>query len=153
MGKSHRSKLQAALDAGARNQYAALCYRVDKNRTQVLLITSRGTRRWILPKGWPMTDKSPAEAAAQEAWEEAGVAGKLIDRNLGFYTYDKLMESGKIVPCIAMVYPIAVKNLADDYPEMDERRRKWFSPKKAATLVHEPELARLLLNFDASKLG
>lgn len=152
MGKEFPSRIRAAIDAGAINQYAALCYRTDGNRTRILLITSRGTQRWIVPKGWLIPGLSPAETAAREAWEEAGVRGKLIDRNLGFYTYNKLMNSGKTRPCVAMVFPISVKRLDGRFPERDQRRRKWFSPKKAAARVQETELARILRNFDPTKL-
>lgn len=152
MGKEFPSRIRAAIEAGAINQYAALCFRTDGNQTRILLITSRGTKRWILPKGWPISGLSSAETAAREAWEEAGVQGKLLDRNLGFYTYEKQMNSGKTKPCVAMVFPIAVKRLATQFPERGQRQRKWFSPKKAATRVQEPELARMLRNFDPAKL-
>lgn len=152
MGKEHSSRIRAAVDAGAMTQYAALCYRREADRTRVLLITSRGTGRWILPKGWQIPALSAAKTAAQEAWEEAGVEGRLNSRVLGFYSYDKLLDNGKIRPCIAMVFPIEVKRLATQFPERDERRRKWFSPRKAAARVQEPELARLLRNFDPGKL-
>jgi 8-oxo-dGTP pyrophosphatase MutT (NUDIX family) len=66
-----------------RTQFAALCYRVVKKKVKVLVISSRGTGRWIVPKGWPMDGKTPADAALQEAWEEAGVIGKVVSA-LGF---------------------------------------------------------------------
>jgi len=68
-----------------RTQFAALCYRVRQGRTEVLSITSRNTGRWIAPKGWPMQDCTPAQSAAEEAWEEAGVIGKGLDRCLGLF--------------------------------------------------------------------
>lgn len=137
---------------GVRTQYAALCYRVNNDKVEVLLITSRGTGRWILPKGWPIDGKSPAESAAQEAWEEAGVIGKLSERCLGLFAYVKEREEEDDLPCVAMVYPVKVRRLASDYPEEKERRRKWFSPKKAAQKVAEPELARILAEFDPRAL-
>lgn len=139
-------------DFGAWTQYAALCYRKKGRKVEVLLITSRGTGRWILPKGWPMFRKSPAEAAAREAWEEAGVVGTPKETYIGLYSYTKVISAKKARPCVALVYPVKVKELADKYPEKRERKRAWFSPKKAAKRVAEPELARLLRDFDPKKL-
>lgn len=136
-----------------RSQFAALCYRERGGKTEVLLITSRGTGRWILPKGWPMTGLTPAEAAMQEAWEEAGVEGEVEDQCLGLYSYLKIVEDGPDLPCVVMVYPVGVKSLARDFPELKERKRKWFSPKKAAERVAEPELARMLRDFDPRRLS
>lgn len=130
-----------------RTQFSALCYRVKNDKVQVLLVTSRGTGRWILPKGWPIAGQSPSDAAATEAWEEAGAKGKIDGRPLGMYTYVK--EKGEeSLPCAVMVYALKVKKTKVDYPEAKERRRKWVSLKKAAKLVNSPELARMLMNFD-----
>lgn len=131
-----------------RSQFAALCYRLSGNKPQILLITSRGTGRWIVPKGWPMDGMTPAECAGQEAWEEAGVIGRAHDQCLGLYSYNKMADSKDGFPCVAMVYPVRVKRIARDFPEKGQRRRKWFSQKKAAALVVEPELARILRDFD-----
>lgn len=136
-------------------QYAALCFRVRKKKLQVLMITSRRNKRWVLTKGWPMDGKSGAEAAAQEAWEEAGVRGKIGDNSIGIYTYIKQAEKKAEVdqPCAVMVYPLKVKSVAGKYPEKGQRVRKWMSCKKAARKVWEPELAELLrgLSEDALK--
>jgi 8-oxo-dGTP pyrophosphatase MutT (NUDIX family) len=132
----------------ARTQFAALCYRVKKDKVQVLLVTSRGARRWIVPKGWPMEGKTPAASARQEAWEEAGVIGKADGSCLGVYSYAKDVGEAGDLPCLAMLYPVAVKSLAKKFPEKGQRRRRWVSRKKAARLVAEPELARMILDFD-----
>ncbi|MDQ2093008.1 NUDIX hydrolase [Rhodalgimonas zhirmunskyi] len=131
-----------------RAQFAALCWRVKNGKPQILLITSRGTNRWILPKGWPESGMTPGQAALQEAWEEAGVRGRASEISVGVFSYMKKLEKGVQFPCVALVYPIRVKQMADDYPEAGERRRKWFSPKKAAARVSEPDLKHLLLHFD-----
>ena len=133
-------------------QVAALCYRGKGAEKEVLLITSRGTGRWILPKGWPMVGKNSAEAAAQEAWEEAGVKGKAFERCLGIYSYNKFIGLERGLPCVAMVYPVKVKSLEDSFPEQGQRRRKWFSLKKAAAKVAEPELSQILKTFDPKAL-
>lgn len=131
-----------------RTQFAALCYRIKKKKVQILLITSRGTRRWIVPKGWPMDARTPAASAMQEAWEEAGVRGTTNGRCLGIYSFSKDTEGLGALPCLAMVYAVQVETLADEYPEAGQRMRRWMSRKKAARLVEEPELARILRDFD-----
>lgn len=141
----------ASVDA-QRTQYAALCFRVVKDRPEILMITSRDTGRWVIPKGWPIEGLGPHDSAAQEAWEEAGVEGKAHDRLLGQYSYTKRMEKADDVPCVVAVYPIKVRTLRDKFPERAERRRKWMSPKKAAQYVHEPELAEILRHFNPHRL-
>ena len=135
-----------------RTQFGALCYRIVKDRPQVLLITSRGSRRWIIPKGWPQHDATPAKSAATEAWEEAGVRGRPIEQCIGLFSYLKEIDNGDKLPCAVLVYPIKVKSLADVFPEASERKRRWFTPKKAAERVDEPELKQLLRTFDPSLL-
>jgi len=135
-----------------RTQFAALCYRMTKGKPEILMVTSRGTGRWIIPKGWPADGKTPAEAALIEAWEEAGVKGRVTGPCLGLFSYHKAMPSDDGLPCVAMVFPVKVKSLADDYPELGQRKRKWMRPKKAAAKVDEPELAQILTQLDPSRL-
>jgi 8-oxo-dGTP pyrophosphatase MutT (NUDIX family) len=101
-----------------------------------------------VPKGWPMDGKTPADSAAQEAWEEAGVEGKVSSAPLGLYSYAKITEGEVDLPCVAVVYAIKVKSMSKAYPEAGQRVRKWVSRKQAAKLVDEPELARILKDFD-----
>lgn len=131
-----------------RTQFAALCYRIVEDKPQVLMISSRRTGRWIIPKGWPIDGKTPIETALTEAWEEAGVKGRVTGDCLGLFSYQKSVDPGDDLPCVAMVYPVKVKSLDDDYPENKQRKRKWMSAKKAANQVAEPELAHILRNFD-----
>ncbi|MDP5349813.1 MAG: NUDIX hydrolase [Paracoccaceae bacterium] len=145
-------RLKASHKSDVRTQFAALCYRVVKDKTQILLVTSRGSGRWILPKGWPMDGVTPARAAMTEAWEEAGVEGQAIDICLGMYSYAKVLGPDTLLPCVAMVYPVRVRDLAATYPESGARRRKWFSQKKAAKAVDEPELAQIIRHFDPRRL-
>ncbi|KPP85730.1 MAG: putative NTP pyrophosphohydrolase [Rhodobacteraceae bacterium HLUCCO07] len=141
-------RINASHKSDVRTQFAALCYRVNNGKPEILLITSRGRKRWIVPKGWPMHGVTPGTAALQEAWEEAGVQGKAVEHCLGVYSYPKEFDDGTIVSCVAMVYPVRVKALAHDFPEAGQRQRKWFSPKKAAAKVSEPELGHILRSFD-----
>ncbi len=93
-----------------RVQYAALpCRRRRNSRTEVLLITSRDTGRWIIPKGWPAKGKPPHRSAAREAREEAGVIGKIKRRPLGAFFYKKRLKSGKVVVCEVQVFVMKVK--------------------------------------------
>ncbi|MFY0635808.1 MAG: NUDIX hydrolase [Vannielia sp.] len=132
---------------GLRTQFGALCYRVVEGKTEVLLITSRTRKRWIIPKGWPMDGRSGAQAAAREAWEEAGATGSALPRCLGVYSYAKVSGPRKGLPCLVAVFPLAVKKLHANYPERKQRKRKWFSLEKAAQKVAEPELRAILAAF------
>lgn len=139
-------------EAGARPvmaQHGALCYRQGANGAlEVLLITSRDTGRWIIPKGWPVKGRTAAGSAAQEAFEEAGVKGRVQEGCIGLYAYDKVMPGGFVQPVVVSVYPIEVDRLAADFPESDARRRRWFRPQSAALKVAEPELRAILAGFE-----
>ena len=129
---------------GPSTQVAALCWRKHRDGIEVLLITSRDTGRWVLPKGWPMDGRSGPEAAAVEAWEEAGVEGRVATETLGFFGYDKTIAPDIAHPCMVSVYPLRVATLSRRFPERKERRRKWFAVEIAARKVAEPELRALL---------
>lgn len=134
-------------------QYAALCYRIEAGAPEVLLITSRGSGRWILPKGWPIAGLPAALVAAREAWEEAGVIGVAQDKCLGLFSYRKTAAGRRRQPFVALVFPVRVRALADDFPECGQRRRRWFSVPDAALRVAEPDLASLLRQFDPAGAG
>ena len=131
-----------------RTQFGALCYRLVQGKPQILLITSRTRKRWIIPKGWPADGLTPAQAAAQEAWEEGGVKGRAHGLCLGIYGYLKELAPGDTLPCVVAVYPLKVKTIAETYPESDQRRRKWFSLNKAKRKVDTPELREIIDHFD-----
>lgn len=126
-------------------QVAALCFRGEGDKRRVLLVTSRDTGRWIVPKGWLIKGLDAKGAAVQEAWEEAGVKPAKVSKTaIGTYDYDKRLKGGLPVPVEAQVYAIEVGDVANDYPEARERVRKWVSPEEAADMVHEPGLQDLL---------
>jgi 8-oxo-dGTP pyrophosphatase MutT (NUDIX family) len=136
----------------AREQIAALPYRIEKNKTWILLVTSRGTGRWVLPKGWiEASDPDPAEAAAREALEEAGVIGDVHKLSTGIYTYFKLLEGGASVLCGVRVYPLLVKRQLKSFKEAGQRVLEWFSVEDAADAVKEPELSALILKFGSEQ--
>ena len=146
MGKK-TDRLRPEADREPRTQYAALPWRRRGDGIEVLLITSRETRRWVIPKGWPMKDRESADAAAQEAFEEAGVIGAPGRKSLGVYHYDKRLRSGRMQHVRVMVFPLEVAEERDIWPEMAQRDRNWTSPAEAAGLVDEPELRALLARF------
>ncbi len=133
-------------------QIAALPVRRDKNgRLRVLMVTSRDTGRWVMPKGWTMDSKKPWEAAKIEALEEAGALGWVSDQSIGTYHYDKRLSDTRSVQCRVTVYPMIVDRLKANWKERSQRKRHWFSPKKAAKLVDEPELQDLLRELTSSQ--
>ena len=144
--KQRPIKVGGAAKRELRTQFGALCYRIRDGKVEFLLITSRGTGRWIIPKGWPMDGETPAGAAATEAYEEAGAEGKPAEQVVGFYAYSKT-HKGDDLPCVVAVFPLKVKKLVKDYPEKAERKRKWVGRKQALSLVSEPELRRIIKDF------
>lgn len=140
-------KLRTGAKTDVRAQFAALCWRMNNDKVEICLVTTRATGRWILPKGWPMHKQTPAMAAATEAFEEAGITGDAVDHCLGVYSYVKPLDTGD-APIVVMVYPVHVRNVMSDWPEKSERRRKWMTPKKAAKKLHEPELKRIVASFN-----
>lgn len=130
-----------------RVQAAALPWRVGEHGVEVMLVTSRGTGRWVLPKGWPEKREKLFEAAAREAAEEAGVAGAVAQREIGRFYYGKAMPSGTRWRCEVRVFPLQVESVADKWPERKHRTRRWFAPQEAAALVEEADLAELIASF------
>ncbi|WP_108814822.1 NUDIX hydrolase [Loktanella sp. Alg231-35] len=124
---------------------AALCHRGEGEDKEYLLVTSRDTGRWVIPKGWPIRGLLSDETALQEAWEEAGVKGETTPEPVGTYTYQKRQADGLEVPVETLVYSVAVKDLAEDFPEAHERKRRWVAADTAAEMVNEAELKSLFL--------
>ena len=123
-------------------QVGALCLQAETG--SVLLVTSRGTGRWIIPKGWPMDGRSVGGAALREAWVEAGVRGEVVETAFGRYSYDKKLTKGLSAPVEVQVHLVRVEGLDKNFPERKQRQRRWFTPAEAAGLVDEAGLARLL---------
>jgi 8-oxo-dGTP pyrophosphatase MutT (NUDIX family) len=132
------------------NQCAALCFRsraVSDGKVEVLLITSRETGRWVIPKGWSTQRKKPHRVARQEAWEEAGVRGNVSKKPFGHYSYEKRTATDALIPCIVQVHLLTVSDLSPDFPEKGQRRLRWCSPTEAAQAVHEPGLRQLFMDL------
>jgi 8-oxo-dGTP pyrophosphatase MutT (NUDIX family) len=124
-------------------QVAAMPFRWADREVEILLITTRETRRWIVPKGWPHKGKSFPDSAACEALEEAGVTGQVFREALGSYRYDKRLAFGQIVALEVMVYPLRVETQRPDWREIGQREQLWASLARAEQLV-EPALRPLL---------
>lgn len=133
-----------------KQQYAALCYRTKKKQgeIEVLLLTSRDTGRWVIPKGWPMPTKKAHAVAEREAYEEAGVKGKVEKEPLGHYHYNKALRTGLKIPVRVQVHALEVQEMLKNFPEKGSRRLEWVSPQEAAKRVNEPELKALFTVFD-----
>jgi 8-oxo-dGTP pyrophosphatase MutT (NUDIX family) len=130
-------------------QYGALPWRLHGQDVQILLITSRRTRRWIIPKGWPMEGCKPTVCAAREAEEEAGVSGEISKTPIGLYRYMKLLRDGVELPCRVEVFALKVTHESAEWDEMDARERRWCSVSEAAGAVLEPQLKMVIRRFAA----
>jgi len=127
-------------------QFAALPFRYGENgRPQIMLLTSRETRRWVIPKGWPMRGRKPREVAAQEAFEEAGLLGTIVGkRPIGSYHYEKQLSPHHGALCEVTVFLFLVERQLEDWPEKAERETRWFELSDAYALVDEGGLAEIL---------
>jgi len=121
-------------------QSGVVAVRVRDGEPQVLLVTSAGGKRWVIPKGIVESDHTPASSAAKEAWEEAGVTGKVSRRMIGRYRYAKWNGI-----CTVLVYRLDVEEIHRTWPEAHVRRRKWLAPAAAAARIGSPELAQLII--------
>jgi 8-oxo-dGTP pyrophosphatase MutT (NUDIX family) len=132
-------------------QFAALPWRIGEGgRRQIMLLTSRETRRWVIPKGWPMKGRKPAEVASQEAFEEAGLLGCIVGkRPLGTFHYQKQLAKKERL-CQVRVFSFRVERQLDDWPEKEHRETAWFDAAEAATQVAEEGLAGIIERFAGS---
>jgi 8-oxo-dGTP pyrophosphatase MutT (NUDIX family) len=130
-------------------QYGALPYRFTKSGApEILLVTSRQTKRWIIPKGWPIKGLKPAKSAAREAYEEAGVRGPVKTKAIGIFSYEKRQdEDGITIPCDVRVFPLLVKGQSKAWPESEQRIAQWLEPAVALSLIKEKSLRSLISSF------
>jgi 8-oxo-dGTP pyrophosphatase MutT (NUDIX family) len=144
---------QAAVGGEPRLQYAALPWRLVGEDVEILLASSRDTRRWVIPKGWPMKGFKPHVAAAIEAREEAGLTGKIEKTKIGSFHYHKRLKNGADIHCRVDVFPMQVLRQAKHWPEQGQRVTQWFTYADAAEEVLEAELKALILAFGKGKLS
>src|ERR1700680_1709129 len=128
-----------------RTQFAALPFRIGTGgRPEIMLLTSRETGRWVIPKGWPIQGLKPREVAAREAYEEAGLVGSITSkRPVGIYHYEKQLPEGGLL-CEVRVFLFRVDQQLDDWPEKGQRQTRWLDPAEAAALVNEGGLAEIV---------
>ena len=130
-------------------QVAALPFRrAATGGVDILLITSRSSGRWIIPKGWLAKGSKPRHCAAREAYEEAGLRGRVGKSALGEFEYVKRLGRSA-APCRVRVFPLETTAEKRKWPEMHQRARAWFSPVEAATLVSDPGLGAIVLELAA----
>jgi 8-oxo-dGTP pyrophosphatase MutT (NUDIX family) len=130
---------------GTETQYAALPFQITAGGLQILLITSRETRRWVIPKGWPIRGLRPREVATREAFEEAGLVGKIVGkRSIGSYHYSKRLTDSRERLCRVKVFLLSVDRQLDDWPEKEQRVQRWVDPIKGAQMVDEGGLAEIV---------
>lgn len=132
-----------------RLQIAALCYRKSRKGLEVLLVTSRGTGRWILPKGWPELKEAGHETAATEAYEEAGVVGSAESKPFAHFRSYKGMDGGLNLRTRVDVYLIKAEDQLADFPELGQRDIAWVPVDKAIEMTGEPGLQRVLKRLEA----
>jgi 8-oxo-dGTP pyrophosphatase MutT (NUDIX family) len=137
----------AAEIADPHSQIAALPWRHGKMGLEIMLVSSRETKRWVIPKGWPMKGRKPHAAAAQEAKEEAGLLGKITKEPAGHFHYVKNMPNSGAILCRVDVFPLQVEKQLKNWPEREQRITRWFALEEAAELVREPELTALIRAF------
>ena len=142
------TKTLARTQPAERRQVAALPWRRGTEGVEILLVTSRETRRWVTPKGGRMSGKTDAEAAAQEALEEAGVEGVVGDRPLGSFRYLKVLKRRASRWCTVDLYGLEVTVEHPDWQERAERERVWLTREEAARRVDEPDLQALIAGFE-----
>lgn len=116
---------------------------------EVLLITTRETGRWTIPRGWPIKGLPAHKVAEREAWEEAGVKGRAKKSVLGNYSYVKVLDDGQKVPAFVEVHWLDVEYTKKDFPECKERKLAWLPALEASLLVNEPELKKLFEKLSA----
>lgn len=140
-------ELRSGGKTDVRAQIAALCYRYKGDKLQFCIVTTRGTGRWIIPRGWPTHKYTPSDGAAIEAFEEAGLRGHAFPDSIGAYSYDKPLGED-LTPVMVVVYAIEITDTAKKWPEKGERERKWVSRKKAVAKLTEPGLRQIVAKFD-----
>jgi 8-oxo-dGTP pyrophosphatase MutT (NUDIX family) len=130
-------------------QFAALPFRTGKDDLEILLITTRKTRRWSIPKGWPINRTAPHETAVIEAYEEAGVRGEIGKKQIGRFRKRRQKKKQSVL-CEVQIFPLEVTHQQNDWPEKRERSRMWVAPRKAAKLVKKPGLRRAIEDLGIS---
>lgn len=134
-------------------QVAALPYRLGRHGLEILLITSRETRGWVIPKGSPSDDRHPHRTAEIEAFQAAGVKGAISRKPIGAYSHTQRLPGGEAQPGMVEVYPLLVSNEAATWPEKSQRRRVWFPAQEAADKVSDSGLTLTIRDWQETRLS
>lgn len=121
------------------SQSAVIPYRLSKNGLEILLITSLKKKHWIVPKGYVEFNLTPFESAKKEAYEEAGILGSNETIEVGSFKLNKPVGT-----CLIKVFTMEVHEVLDDYPEKNDRKRKWFTPEEASGAIAIPEIGQMI---------
>lgn len=145
--KKVRRAIKLARKGKPARQVAALPYRItEAGAVEVLLLTSRTTRRFVVPKGWPIKGQHPSSAAAQEAYEEAGITGKVGKAKIGSYRYWKRLPEAFVL-ILVDVYPLRVARQTTQWREAGERAAAWLLPEDAMLLIDDPEMVKVIEKY------
>ncbi|NES99180.1 MAG: NUDIX hydrolase [Sphaerospermopsis sp. SIO1G2] len=120
-------------------QSGVIPYRIQDGKIQVLLISTRKSQRWVIPKGGICKGMTPPDSAAKEAWEEAGVIGQVKTEKIGAYKYRKQGNVYRV-----NLFWLPVEKVLEDWPEAGERSRIWLDIHHAAMIVQENSLKKIL---------
>lgn len=145
--KISRKSLKRTFSEKVFQQIGALCFRKRGHKISILLISSRRSGRWIIPKGWKLDKFNNRKSAALEAWEEAGVQGRVSNRSVGVYFYRKKKTEDTYFTCQVKVFSLQVMKMKKNFPEKNQRKQIWVTPAEAIPLLMEPELKELIKKF------
>lgn len=148
-GISWLGSLAGLFKSPPRLQVAALCYRKGKNEPEVLLVTSRGTGRWILPKGWAEVQQTASDTAATEAYEEAGIIGTAEKKPYALFRSFKGLDGGLSVPTRVLVFRLKVDKQLRNFPERGQRKVVWVPISRAVKMADEAGLKPILKRLKA----
>jgi 8-oxo-dGTP pyrophosphatase MutT (NUDIX family) len=124
-------------------QSSVIPFQFENNKIRILLITSINSGKWIFPKGIIEANLTPEQSALQEAFEEGGIEGEIVNIPLGKYTYQKWGGT-----CEVVVFPMRVTKVLEDWPEAGQRKRKWNTINKAMKLLEKDDLKKMLIQFE-----
>ena len=147
--KQKKAKVLAQKGKAVRQVGALVYRRLPEQELEILLLTSRGTSRFVIPKGWRMKGKLNSRAAVLEAEQEAGITGQVSADPIGSYRYWKRLRT-LFVPVTVVVYAIEAEAELSHWQERRQRKRRWLRVDAAASLVDEPELVSLITSFGHS---
>jgi 8-oxo-dGTP pyrophosphatase MutT (NUDIX family) len=122
-----RSLVRSALPL----QVGAVCYRWRGASIEFLLVNTNGGGKWTFPKGDPEPSLSHSQAAEREAWEEAGVQGRIEPRHFHLYLHSKgvFWKPPGVREYVIKAFLLEVEQAVK--PPEPQRNPTWFAPEEA----------------------